>query len=49
MIAYSEEAAADRAAEEECPHDERDHGVCLDCGKDCFDMDLDAMEYRKDD
>jgi hypothetical protein len=25
------------AYQEECPHDEHDHGICLDCGKDIFD------------
>jgi Fe2+ or Zn2+ uptake regulation protein len=23
--------------EEECPHDEHDHGICLDCGEDIMD------------
>ena len=23
--------------EDECPHDETDHHICLDCGKDCLD------------
>jgi hypothetical protein len=31
-------AERDRLAyQEECPHDEHDHGICLDCGKDILD------------
>lgn len=38
---------------DECPHDENDHGICLNCGKDIMDdlvgwaeMQRDAMEDR---
>lgn len=34
--------------QEECPHDELDHGYCLDCGKDCFDDVVAAAEFRSD-
>ena len=33
---------------EECPHDELDHGICLDCGKDCFDDVIAAAEFAAD-
>jgi hypothetical protein len=33
---------------EECPHDEHDHGICLDCGKDVFDTLLDRADYFED-
>ena len=34
-----------------CPHDERDHGICLDCGQEedpgaAIDRAMDAMEDR---
>ncbi len=31
-----------------CTHEERDHGVCMNCGKDCFDDDIEAAEYARD-
>ena len=34
--------------EDECPHDELDHGICLDCGKDCFDDEVAAAEFAAD-
>ncbi len=42
MIAFSEyqqhkEKVALEKEQEECPHDEHDHGICLDCGKDIMD------------
>lgn len=46
-IFYEREAERDKAEQkhyeeqEECPHDELDHGICLDCGKDCHE-DLEA-------
>ena len=30
--------------QEECPHDEHDHGICLDCGKDIWDDLIDRAE-----
>ena len=32
----------------ECPHYELDHGICLDCGKDCFDDVIAAAEFHRD-
>ncbi len=32
----------------ECPHDEHDHGICLDCGKDIFDDLVAAAEFNAD-
>jgi hypothetical protein len=34
--------------QEECPHDELDHGICMDCGKDCFDDVVAAAEFASD-
>jgi len=34
--------------EEECPHDEHDHGICLDCGKDILDNLIDRAEMMRD-
>lgn len=32
-----------------CPHDERDHGICLDCGHDGYeDMAAAAYDRAKD-
>jgi len=31
--------------QETCPHDEHDHGICLDCGKDILDDLVCAAEY----
>ena len=32
----------------ECPHDEDDHGICLDCGKDILDDLIGRAELLKD-
>ena len=32
----------------ECTHEEKDHGVCMDCGKDCFDDDIARAELMRD-
>ena len=29
--------AVEKSKEEECPHDDHDHGICLDCGEDITD------------
>ncbi len=34
--------------EEECPHDEHDHGICLDCGKDVVDDLVAVAEFAAD-
>ncbi len=34
--------------EDECPHDEHDHGICLDCGKDITDDLVAAAEFAAD-
>jgi hypothetical protein len=34
--------------QDECPHDEHDHGICLDCGKDIFDDLVGRAEYLRD-
>jgi hypothetical protein len=34
--------------QEACPHDETDHGYCLECGKDCFDDQVAAAEFAAD-
>lgn len=31
-----------------CPHDELDHGICLSCGRDCFDDLVDRAEFLRD-
>lgn len=31
-----------------CPHDEHDHGYCLECGKNIFDDLVGAAEFRED-
>jgi hypothetical protein len=33
---------------DDCPHDENDHGICLDCGKDIFDDIVAAAEAAAD-
>lgn len=49
ITGYRSAEAYEKAQEqEECPHDELDHGVCLSCGKDCFDDVIDAAEYYRD-
>jgi hypothetical protein len=32
--------------QDECPHDEHDHGICLDCGKDVWDDVVASAEFR---
>lgn len=41
----------DRKCPQCCPHDERDHGICMDCGDEedpgiAIDRAMDAMEDR---
>lgn len=28
-----------------CPHDEHDHGICLDCGKDNLDSLIEDIDF----
>ena len=32
----------------DCPHDELDHGICLDCGADRFNDVIAAAEFAAD-
>lgn len=41
-------AKEQRELEEECPHDEHDHGICLNCGKDVLDTLIDRAEMMRD-
>lgn len=41
-------AKEQRELQEECPHDEHDHGICLDCGKDIMDDLIDRAEMMRD-
>jgi Fe2+ or Zn2+ uptake regulation protein len=34
--------------DDECPHDEHDHGICLECGKDIMDDLVGAAEMAAD-
>lgn len=34
--------------QEECPHDEHDHGICLDCGKDIMDDLIGRADFLED-
>ena len=34
----------DDTCQECCPHDEHDHGICMDCGKDRTDVFVGAAE-----
>ena len=34
--------------QEPCPHDEHDHGICLDCGKDITDDLVASAEAASD-
>lgn len=34
--------------QEECPHDEHDHGICLSCGKDILDELIGRAELLED-
>lgn len=49
---YDAATPAERAKvlgeEDECPHDEHDHGICLDCGKDITDDLVAAAEFAAD-
>lgn len=57
MEYYHESWKAARAAtgtrvvedEDECPHDEHDHYICLDCGKDIMDTLIDRADMLGDD
>lgn len=45
------QACEDEACEQCCPHDEREHGMCLDCGHEedpgeAIDRAMDIMEDR---
>jgi hypothetical protein len=31
-----------------CPHDAKDHSICMECGKDCFQDDVGAAEFAAD-
>ncbi len=44
----SKEERERKAYQEECPHDEHDHGICLECGKDIFDDVIAAAEFAAD-
>lgn len=33
---------------DDCPHDEHDHGVCLECGRDIMDDLVCAAEFAAD-
>lgn len=35
--------------EDECPHDELDHGICMDCGQDRFDDLVSRADFLGDD
>lgn len=35
--------------EDECPHDEHDHYICLDCGKDIMDTIIDRADLLGND
>ena len=34
--------------EDQCTHEELDHGICLECGKDCMDDLVAQAEYYAD-
>ena len=34
--------------DETCPHDEHDHGICLECGRDIMDDLVAAAEFAAD-
>ena len=42
----SKEERERKAQQEECPHDEHDHGICLHCRKDVWDDVVSAAEFR---
>lgn len=31
-----------------CPHDDHDHGICIDCGKDNYDSLIGDSDYLQD-
>jgi hypothetical protein len=41
-------ARAQQRLQEECPHNDLDHGICLACGKDCLDDLIDRAEYARE-
>jgi hypothetical protein len=41
-----QEALREWKEQEECSHDEHDHGICLSCGKDVWDDVVAAAEFR---
>lgn len=47
-VTYTREDGSERECREPCtaccPHDEHDHGICLDCGKDNYE-DMAARAY----
>jgi len=49
---YYEEWLRDRQRrklQDECPHDEHDHGYCLECGKDILDDLISHAELMRED
>ncbi|HZZ98608.1 MAG TPA: hypothetical protein VFG51_01615, partial [Candidatus Saccharimonadia bacterium] len=53
MLAFAEyqqhkDKLAREKEQEECPHDENDHGICLDCGADIFDDLIGRAELLED-
>jgi Fe2+ or Zn2+ uptake regulation protein len=36
----------DDTCQECCPHDEHDHGICLDCGKDNYENLVEAVDFN---
>lgn len=41
-------AKEEREYQEECPHDEHDHYICLDCGKDILDDKIGEAEMLEE-
>jgi hypothetical protein len=37
-----------REEQEECPHDDHEHGVCIECGKDIMDDLIGRAEMMRD-
>jgi hypothetical protein len=50
MLEYEQHRArlAKEREQEECPHEEHDHGICLDCGKDIMDDLIGRAELLED-
>jgi hypothetical protein len=51
IIAPGESYCGEDTCQSCCPHDERDHGICLDCGHEqdpgvAIDRAMDSMEDR---